>query len=529
VAVLHQRTEGWPAGLYLAALYLREGGSLAGAAGSFGGGDRLVSEYIESEFLALVSRRQRTFLTRAAVLERMSAPLCEAVLELPGAAAMLAESARSNLLLVPLDRHGQWYRYHHLLRDMLLGELERLEPGLMPALRRRAAGWCQRNDLPEEALEYSFAAGDTDATARLVQELWLPTYRQGHVATLHRWFRWLDERGAIEAHPMVTVAAAIVSAVTGHGAEAERWADAVDRWQYGNPAPPADPSTEAWAAFLRAGMGRRGAEQMRADADEAVRRFAAAGIAAPQAAHLHGLALIYCGDPERADAAFQDTVNLGQEDAMPEVVAEALSARALLAITDGEWDRAEVLARHADTMLRRAGIDEALIYAVQARIAAHQGDASSARRELARATCMRPQLTYAQAPFAVLVRIELIRVHLALADVAGARTVMQEVDELLQRQPDLGTLVSEAQALRARLPTSTKRGSNAPGASTLTTAELRLLPMLTTHMPVSEIAAELFLSPHTVKGEMKSIYRKLGASTRSQAVARSRDLGLLEG
>ena len=101
----------------------------------------------------------------------MYGPLCEAVLDMPGSAATLADLARSNLLLVPLDRRGQWYRYHHLFRDMLLAELERLEPELMPALRRRAAGWCLRNDLPEEALEYSIAAGDVDTVARLVKSL----------------------------------------------------------------------------------------------------------------------------------------------------------------------------------------------------------------------------------------------------------------------------------------------------------------------------------------------------------------------
>ena len=171
VAELHRRTEGWPAGLYLAALYLREGGPLASAAVSFGGDDRLVSEYMESEFLARISQRQRVFLTRTAVLERMCGPLCDAVLELGGSAATLADLARSNMLLVPLDRRGQWYRYHHLFRDMLLAELQRLEPGLIPVLRRRAAGWCLDNGLPEEALEYSMAAGDVDTAARLVEQL----------------------------------------------------------------------------------------------------------------------------------------------------------------------------------------------------------------------------------------------------------------------------------------------------------------------------------------------------------------------
>ena len=102
---------------------------------------------------------------------------------------------------MPLDRRGEWYRYHHLFRDMLLAELHRQEPGLIPVLRRRAAGWCLQNDLPEEALEYSMAAGDVDAAAGLVEQLVVPAYRQGRVTTVQRWFRWLEDRGGIEGAP----------------------------------------------------------------------------------------------------------------------------------------------------------------------------------------------------------------------------------------------------------------------------------------------------------------------------------------
>jgi LuxR family transcriptional regulator, maltose regulon positive regulatory protein len=102
-----------------------------------------------------------------------------------------------------------------------------------------------------------------------------------------------------------------------------------------------------------------------------------------------------------------------------------------------------------------------------------------------------------------------------------------EIDELLKRRPDLGTLVGEARAIRTRL--AEERGASVPGASALTAAELRLLPLLTTHLPFPQIGAELFLSPHTVKSQAMSVYRKLGASTRSQAVTRARELGLLEG
>ena len=531
MAELHQRTEGWPAGLYLAALYLREGGPLAGAAVSFGGDDRLVSDYLESEFLSRISRRQRAFLTRTAVLERLCGPLCDAVLDMGGSAATLEDLAGSNMLLVPLDRRGEWYRYHHLFRDMLLAELHRLEPGLMPVLRRHAAGWCLDNGMPEEALEYSIAAGDVDGAARLMGQLTVPAYQHGRVTTVQRWFRWLEDRGGIEGHPMTAVLASLLSALMGRPVEAEWWADVVDRWQYGDPARPDDPSAEAWAALLRAMLCRRGAEKMRADADEAVRRFAAQGIVAPAPALFQGTARILCGDLDGGDVPVEDAVSAGERIGSPEHVAVGLCERSLVAMARSQWDRAEVLAERAGTVLCRDGIEESyatpLVSAVRARTAMHRGDVPAARRELVNAQRLRHLLTYALPHFAVQARIELARVHLALADLAGARTLMREIDDLLERRPGLGTLVAEAGALRAQL--TNELGSSVPGASALTAAELRLLPLLPTHLSFPEIAGELFLSRHTVKSEANSIYRKLGASSRSQAVARSRELGLLKG
>jgi LuxR family maltose regulon positive regulatory protein len=526
VAALHQRTEGWPAGLYLAALYLREGGPMGTAAVSFGGDDRLVSEYMRSEFLERISQRDRVFLTRTAVLERMSGPLCDAVLELPGSAAILADLARSNLLLVPLDRRNHWYRYHHLFRDMLLAELERLQPELMPVLRGRAADWCQRNGLAEEALEYAIAAGDVDTVAHLVQHLWTPTYRQGRFATLQRWFRWLDERGGMARHPAVAGQIALIAANTGRPAEAERWADMADRRQYQDAPGAADPGAEAWAAVARAVLCRRGVKQMSADADEAVQKLAAANIVAPVAALCQGVARILSGDPDGGDASLEDTVRVAEHVGAHEILALALGERSLLAMARGDWGQAEALADQVEAALRRLGMENVLACAVQARTAIHRGDFPAARRQLVSAQRLRPGLTYAMPHLAVQARIELTRVHLALTDIAGARTLMREIDELLERRPDLGTLVGQARALRAQL--SADLASSIPGPSSLTGAELRVLPMLTTHLSFPEIGAELFLSPHTVKSQAISIYRKLGASSRNQAVARSRELGLLD-
>jgi len=530
VAELHRRTEGWPAGLYLAALSLREGSSPGSAAFSFGGDHRFVSDYVESELLGRLSERQRVFLTRSAVLERMCGPLCEAVLGLPESAAILADLARSNLLLVPLDERGQWYRYHHLFRDVLLAQLHRQAPGLVPVLRRRAGDWFLRHDQPEAALEYFIAAGDVDEAAGLVNKLWLPTDWQRRLTTVQRWFRWLEDRGGIGRHPMLAVQAAFIAATTGRPAGAERWAEVVDRWQYQDGAQPEDPHAEAWACVLRASLCRQGVEQMRADADEAARRFAAENIVAPVAPLLQGLARVLRGDLDGGDLFLQDAARADEGEFSPDTLAVAACERSLVAMTRGDWNQAEALAEQAGTLLRRAGLEDSyatpLVAAVLAHTALRRGDAPAVRRQLVRAQRLRHLQTYAVPHVAVQVRIELIRVHAALDDLTGAQTLMREIDELLKQRPGLGTLADEAKALQAQL--ANEHRSSVPGASALTAAELRLLPLLSTHLSVPEIAAELFLSPHTIKSQMKSIYRKLDATTRNQAVIRAREQGLLD-
>jgi LuxR family transcriptional regulator, maltose regulon positive regulatory protein len=531
VAALHERTEGWPVGLYLAALYLREGGSLGTAAFSFRGDDRFVSEYMKSEILGRISARHRVFLTRTAVLGRMSGPLCAAVLEAPHAAETLTQLAESNLLLVPLDHRGQWYRYHHLFRDMLLAELEHLEPGLVQVLQRRAASWCLRNGLSEEALEYSMTAGDVNMAAGLIAQLAVPARRQGRVTTLLRWLGWLDARGGIEAYPMVMVLATLIYAWLGRSTQAERWAVVMDSWQDGRQNGLDDPAVRAWAATVRAFMGRHGVSQMLADADEAVRAFPAAGIVSSAPALLQGIARILAGDLGGGDTALADAVVLGQQTGTLDIAAHALAERSLVAMARGQWGQAEDLAGHAGAALRRARAEDTyvapLVCAVEARMALRRGDLPVARGQLVGAQRARPLLTYSVPHVAVQARIELARVHLALADTSGASTLMDEIDDILERRPKLGTLVDEATELRAYM--SAERGPGAEGASSLTAAELRVLPMLATHMSFPEIGAEMFLSPNTVKSQAMSIYRKLGVSSRHQAVTRSRELGLLEG
>jgi LuxR family maltose regulon positive regulatory protein len=166
------------------------------------------------------------------------------------------------------------------------------------------------------------------------------------------------------------------------------------------------------------------------------------------------------------------------------------------------------------------------MHAAAAQVALHQGDQAQVRAELTWAQRLRPHVTYAIPYFAVQVRVELARCHLALPDTAAARTLLREADEILRRRPDLGIFVLQVEDLRAEL--AQVKDKSSPGASALTAAELRLLPLLSTHLSLPEIGQEMFLSRNTIKSQAYSIYRKLGVSSRSQAVTHAAQLGLLE-
>ncbi len=265
-AALNERAEGWAAGLYLAALSLDDGSS---SFASFGGDDRFVTDYLRAEELSRVEPAQLEFMLRTAVLERMSAPLCDAVLERDDSAQMLERLERENLFVVALDHQRRWFRYHHLFREMLQAELGRREPELPSALNRRAAAWSSANGQPEVAIEYSIAAGDTDEVAMLVVVLAGEYYRSGRVTTVERWLERFDDSGLLERYPAIAVSGAWVHALRGRPEAAERWALAVESAQSTDPMPDGSP-LEGWAATVRALLCKTGVEQMQTDAELAL-------------------------------------------------------------------------------------------------------------------------------------------------------------------------------------------------------------------------------------------------------------------
>jgi LuxR family transcriptional regulator, maltose regulon positive regulatory protein len=311
---------------------------------------------------------------------------------------------------------------------------------------------------------------------------------------------------------------------------AERGAGAAERGAAAASLPDGSLTIEPWLALLRALLCRDGVDQMRADAELAAKSMAPGSFWRASSLLFLGVAHLMAGDPDQADVLFADHVAEGRSAGAMTGVCYALAERSLLAIARGEWDLGERHLSEAQAVAHEANLEDyptiAIMYAVAARMALHRADRPRARAELTRAQRLRPALTYAVPHFAVQARTELTKAHLALGDLAGARTLMREAGDILRRRPGLGAFAQQAGDLRAEL--SHARGPSAQGASALTAAELRLLPMLSTHLSFPEIAAEVFLSPNTVKSTVHSIYRKLGASSRSQAVSGLRDLGLLE-
>jgi LuxR family transcriptional regulator, maltose regulon positive regulatory protein len=520
------RTEGWPVGLYLAALAHKAGGPRRHAWAGFTGDDRFMADYLWSELLGQLPPERVAFLTRTAVLEQMSGPLCDAVLETTGSAQVLASLEDSNLLLVPLDRQRRWYRYHHLFHELLLAELERREPELVPELHARAARWCEANGLPETAIDHAQAAGDTDRVARLVWQLALPAYGAGRVDTTRRWFGWFDDQGLLRRYPQVAALGAWLHALVGEPVAAERWADAAEHGPDAGTLPDGSTS-QSYLALLGALLCRNGLDRMRADTQAALAELDPGSQWRPTAQLLEGICCLLADETDRADLLLTQAAEVATGAGALPAAAIALAERSLVAMHHQDWKQAATLAEQAQGVVRAGGLDgyvaSALVHAVAARVAVHQGEVPRAQEQLARATRLRPLLTYALPYFAVQTLLELGRVCLALDDAAGAKVVLRQARDVLRRRPDLGILPSQVEELWSKLDIS--RGGTV-GVSALTPAELRLLPLLATHLRLAEIGERLHLSQHTVKTHTTSVYRKLGVSSRSQAVQRLQELGL---
>ena len=312
-------------------------------------------------------------------------------------------------------------------------------------------------------------------------------------------------------------------AMEGRSFDAQRWADAASRSTTRG-----GDEGEACRLLLHAAMCREGAQVMREDAERALAILPTMSTWMPNVRLLAGLSEVLVGDSQAAELSFRASAELSAEMGTAPSATVALAELAILALARGDVGSAATHIHAAREVIDEAQLHgyptSVLAFAVAARIAVIQGDPVRARRFTQDAADHRALLTVALPTLALQVRVQLLWTALALIDVERAETYLDEADDILRECLDLGALAVELEMARTQFELLR---SSRPGIQPLTPAEARLLPLLTTYLSFREIGEQLFVSPHTVKTQAISIYRKLGVTSRASAVDTARQIGLL--
>jgi LuxR family transcriptional regulator, maltose regulon positive regulatory protein len=526
---LVERTEGWAAGLVLAGLSLRGREDPSGFIASFQGHNRHVADFLSAEVLERQPEQIREFLLRSSVLERLSGPLCDAVMEAEGSAGLLGELERSNLFLVPLDDRRQWYRYHHLFAQLLRLELGRRDPELVPVLHRRAAAWHQQAGNVEEAIYYASAAGEFTEAGALIARHWLSYWLGGRRATVARLLEGLPEEAITAAPPVAFVAAWIRGFRGASKQQTERWLAATEDGGYGGPPPDGIPSLAFGAALARATMVF---DDVGRSATAARRALELAGPQptpfywTAQAALGHGLYL--SGQSAAARRRLEELVGRVPAAVQPYAVVTALAVLSLLA-GDQDEPSAASLARRAVAIGEAQGLSfeplSGIVYLALGRALARQGELAEAEVQLGRALeLLGVDSMGVHRAFALLV---LASVRHGRGDFPGARALVEQARELVERFADPGMLPALLGQTEQSLGSAPRR--RAKLATPLTERELAVLRLLPTRLSTHEIGRELSVSVHTVRSQVQAVYRRLEVTTRAEAVAHARTLGLISG
>jgi LuxR family transcriptional regulator, maltose regulon positive regulatory protein len=526
IDVLVERTEGWPAGLYLAALSLREQPDRGHALARFSGDDRFVADYVRDELLAELPGDRLRFLRRTSVLEDLSGPLCDAVLARPGSGGTLRDLARSNLLLVPLDRTDGRYRYHGLFAEMLRGELRRLEPEYESQAHRRASAWHATHGDVERAIHHATAANDVGSAGELLWRVAPECVMTDRHAAVRRWLeRFTNDQIATE--PRLALAAATSAFAAGDRDRVEHWCAAAERGLRARAESPAR-GDEAAVAVLRAFVGQGGPAVMAADAAEIAERIGDTMPWRGICCLMRGVAEHLTGDAGAARAHLEDGARRAAV-AAPVVQVLCLAQLGVAALDDGDAGTAEVSIARARRQVERLSLEEhplcAQVLAASALDRAQRGRVDDARRDLGHGAGLLAVLTDVAPWYDAETRLLLARAALRLGDVVGARTLLAEAARIVPQTaaPVLGAWLEEGWA-RA----DSFSAAAILGPSSLTTAELRVLRLLPTHLSFREVAASLHVSANTIKTHAHAVYRKLDASSRTEAVANARQVGLLD-
>lgn len=521
---LIERTEGWPAALYLAGMALIEEADVGAAVARFAGDDRIVADYIRDEFLAPISQRRLDLLRRISILDRFNGDLCDAVLERSGSATALRDLLHGNMLLRSLDRRDEWLRLHTLLAGTLRAELHRVEPEKEPELHLRASTWWAEHGDSDRAIEHAITARAYERAGEL---LWagVPEYSsRGRVATVERWLQRLGPE-RLAAHPTLSLTATQGCLARGEGAMAEHWIAVTRSLIEDMPASPGKAPLAAGLALAEAGLGRDGLSAMSEQAAVATAAMPDESPWLSMCCLIEGTSLLLRGQAGEARERLSEGARRGAVGA-PHIQVLCLTQLALLAVEEPDWQVAEMLASQARAQVERSDLGDyttsALAFAVSAFVRSRRGMAEEAAADLRIGMRLMRRLDEFAAWYEVQTRIVLARAAARLDEVNLAQDLLGEARRLIRLTPEATLLagwLSEADAETEAI--------SAAAVSDLTPAELRILGLLPTHHSFPQIAAQAHVSPNTVKTQAQAVYRKLGVSSRREAVERARSVGLL--
>jgi ATP/maltotriose-dependent transcriptional regulator MalT len=524
---LVERTEGWAAGLSLAGLSMSGRDDTSGFVREFAGTDRHVLDYLGSEVLAGLTPEAQRFLVQSSVLHRLSGPLCDAVMERRGSGRLLEQLEHSNAFVVPLGGTREWYRLHHLFGEVLQSELRTEHAGLIPVLHRRAGRWFAGEGMTFEAIEHAVQAGDAGLVADLLSPVSLAYLGGGQVDTVRAWLDRLGEE-AVAADPRLCLAAGAGEIVVGDDPEMTRWLDRAEEVPYSGPLPGGPASIEAGVATVRGVVtsgrlshhleaGRRAVELERDDPS----------IWRPLAFGGHATALYWTGDPEES----RPYMEVAARAPLPLLACAAYGFLGMMAADDGDAAAAD----HYSTRGERLGEEHKLLTSPPyGRILLARGRTHGLRGALAASISSLEAAVFVLRPGPY--PLELADALLWLAQVrhlAGstdsARAAGGEARLVLEDLPELGILAERWEATERLLAGGQPDAAPAAPVAVdeLSAREMDVLQMLPTALTEAEIGHELFISYHTVHSHVRTIYRKLGTSSRAQTVERARATGLL--
>ncbi|MDQ2673913.1 MAG: LuxR C-terminal-related transcriptional regulator, partial [Chloroflexota bacterium] len=520
---LVDRTEGWPVGLYLPGLSLSNRPGADEAPADFHGDDRLVADYMRDELLRGLDPETLNFLIGTSILDRLSGEACDAVLDRPGSGEVLHQLTRSNLLIVPLDGRDRFFRLHALFRDVLLSELDSEPAPVAAALHARASEFFTACGDIDRAVQHGIASGDPEPVATLILSNTPAYVTSGRHATVKGWLaRFTTEQ--LGALPALSLAKAICGLAEGDGGEIERWTCTALEALEGSDGYPA---MAVMARIIRAaGASRDGVGRMLSDIDAGIGFLASDDPLRVLCNLLRGVALHLTARRGEARRPLEDGARMGASVG-PSIAAICRAQLALLALDEGDVAEAERQSQHAVGTVDHFGLGDykthALTFAVAALVCARRGRTDAAAQHAKSAARLQAGREDLSPWYEAESRITLGRALLFLDEVVAARSNLSAARRFLRDASDAVVLREWLDAAWA----DAEAAESVEGRWPLTPAELRLLHLLPTHHSFREIAELSFVSQNTVKTQAQSVYRKLGVSSRAEAVSCARAAGLL--